>query len=107
MAKHSRKAPKAVRGPKMCECESTRIRKAFNTATSCSAKANAFEKLKRAAAADADNLKPGARKLLFRELLQKQQKLQDTCAREEASDAARFNGYRIRSRAARRRRARR
>lgn len=100
---------KPVKGPKCCECESTKIRKEFNSASSCSAKARAFEKLKAAAAADEAHLKPGPRRLLFRELLQKHAKVQDLCARESASDESRFNGLgRMRSRrSAARRRSRR
>lgn len=95
---------KTIRGPKMCECESTKIRKEFNSASSCSAKARALDKLKAAAAADADHLKPGARRLLFRELLQKQQKVQNCIAAQEASDSTRFNGLgRFRKRRRRRR----
>ena len=99
---------KTVRGPKMCECESTKIRKEFSKASSCSMKARALDKLKQAAAADADHLKPGAKRLLFRELLQKQQKVQDCFASQEASDSSRFNGLgRMRRRGpARRRRSR-
>lgn len=83
---------KVVRGPKMCLCESARIRQEFNKAKTCGVKARALDKLKAVAAQDADNLTPAGRRLLFRELLQKQQKV-DTCfASEEASDSNRFNG---------------
>lgn len=97
------KAKRAVKGPKMCECESTKIRKAFKAANTCSSKARVLDTLKQAANADYEHLKPGARRLLYRELLQKAQQVQDLCAREEASDASRFSGISRR----RRRRARR
>lgn len=85
-----RKAPKRL--PRCCPCPSDEARQRFKKAKSCSEKNAAFEDIKRLAAKDADTMKPGTRSLLYRDLLKKQQQVQDLCAREEASDAARFNG---------------
>lgn len=86
------KKAKPVKGPKCCECESTKMRREFREAKSCGAKTRAFERLKQAAAADYEHLKPPARRLLYRELLQKAQTVQNVCGAEEAADTARFNG---------------
>lgn len=86
------KAKKPVKGPKCCECESTKMRREFREAKTCSSKQRALERLKQAAAADYDRLKPPARRLLHRELLQKLQTVQNVCQAEEASDASRFSG---------------
>lgn len=104
--KAARRAPKkAVRMPKCCDCPGTAARKQFKIAKTCSAKANALEKLKRIVADDSTHMPKGQKSLLFRDLLRKQQQVQDTCSREEASDSSRFNGLgRVRRRAKRRRR---
>lgn len=108
--KASRRASSASRrrgGTPKCDCPSTQARKAFKAASSCSAKSRAFDEIKRLAAKDEATLKPGQRALLFRDLLRKQEQVQNVCAREEASDSARFNGLGSYRRRARRRRRRR
>lgn len=102
MPKKRKTAPKRM--PRTCPCPSTLAREAFKKATTCSAKSRAFDAVKSLAAKDAELMKPGQRSLVFRDLLKKQQQVQDLCAREEASDAARFNGL---GRYGRRRRRRR
>lgn len=104
----SSSAPKR-RGPPKCDCPSTLARKAFKAAKTCAAKSSAYDEIKRLAAKDEPLMKnKGQRSLLFRDLLNKQQQVDDLCAREarEASDAARFNGLGSYRRRARRRRRR-
>lgn len=103
----ARRAPRVAKGgraPKCCECPSAAARARFKKAKTCSAKMRALDEVKRLAGEDAQQLNKGARSLMFRDLLRKQQQVQDLCAREEASDANRFNGL---GRVRRRRRARR
>lgn len=99
--KAQRKAPKRL--PRCCPCPSDQARQEFKRAKSCSTKSRALDEIKRLAAKDADTMKPGARSLLYRDLLRKQEQVQNLCAREESSDAARFNGLgRVRRRRRRR-----
>jgi len=65
---------------------------AAKRAGNCGRAAGALEKLKGAVGAQADTMSPGARKLAFRELLTKQHQVNTCAARQETSDANRFNG---------------
>lgn len=58
----------------------------------CGRASAALDKLKSVVGAQASEMSPQARRLAFRELLQKTQQVQHCSAREEASDTNRFNG---------------